>query len=127
MKMVVLTLHGVDYSVRETFDILEDQNDGSQENVVLSGGSRHDDAVASLREVLNRVDDLTMDPAVAYICGNLFFSEIVEATQPMIMAGSCLAIYYSPTDNCRFFTFMNNISEEQFLRCMKFVLVEAGI
>ena len=69
-----------------------------------------------------------MDPQVAYICGNLFFAELVEAVQPMVMAGTCLAIYYSPfTDNCRFFTFMNSISEEAFLLGMKFVLIEAVI
>ena len=110
MKMVMLTLHGVDYGVRETFDVLlEEQASGREGLNFLS--SRHAAAIATLNEVLTRVDDLSIDPQVAYICGNLFFSEIVEAIQPMVMAGSCLAIYCSPfADNCRFFTFMNSVS-----------------
>jgi len=124
MKMVVLTLHGVDYGVRVSFDILQEQN--SAGNVFLS--SHHEAVLASLTEVLSRVDDLTVDPQVAYICGNLFFSELVESIQPMIMASSCLAIYYSPiANNCRFFTFMNGISEQAFLMGMIFVLIEATI
>ena len=110
-------------------------NEGEQQREQASGreglnflSSRHAAAIATLNEVLTRVDDLSIDPQVAYICGNLFFSEIVEAIQPMVMAGSCLAIYYSPfADNCRFFTFMNSVSEDLFLRGMQFVWIEGII
>ena len=44
------------------------------------------------------------------------------------MAGVCLVIFYNPlNNNCRFFTFMNDIPKREFNRGMQYVLVEAVI
>ena len=59
---------------------------------------------------------------------NLFFSELVEFLQPLIMGGASLAIFYHPlNDNCRFLTFMNDIPDEEFVSGMKYVLLDASI
>ena len=44
------------------------------------------------------------------------------------MAAACLGIYYNPYNkNCRYIVFMNYIPEEEFVRGMKYVFVEASI
>ena len=44
------------------------------------------------------------------------------------MAASCFIIYYNPFyKNCRYIVLMNAIPEEEFVRGMKYVLVEASI
>ena len=46
----------------------------------------------------------------------------------MTMAAVCLAVYYNPFNkNCRMIAFMNDIPEDDFLRGMQYVLVEASI
>ena len=57
--------------------------------------------------------DMTTNSRVAYLCANLFFSEFIECTLPLLMTAMSTAIFYL-SDNCEYVEYMRNKPEEQF-------------
>ena len=76
-----------------------------------------------------RMEHPVANTRVAYLCGNLFFSEMAEVLGPLAMGTASLIMYYLlPNDNYKHITYMDprvGVTEALFLQGMAFVLVDA--
>ena len=89
--MVLHTLHDVDFELRGALDSFEEEKDDKEEpssspergamQSLRMLSIKHAQGIDLLTAAVKKVDDLTMSPKVANICGNLFFSELVEFVQ----------------------------------------------
>ena len=69
-------------------------------------------------------DRNTTNPIVAHLCCNLCCSELAEIFAPLLMAGVMMLIYYGPSGNAAYFTFMRDLSDAEFLQGMLYVLID---
>ena len=144
--MLIFLVHDLDWGLRQALDKLEseeeegagvDEIEGKKLAASAAKGSflasveseeravdpsdEYDDqtppAIALLRDAVKLASTTSLNPRVAFLCGNLFFSELVEFTLPIIMASASTLIYYNPFNkNCQFLEYMNEKDEADFIR-----------
>ena len=85
-------------------------------------------SISLLEAVIENSREMTMSPRVAFVAGNLFFSELVECFIPIVMGLCILMVYYHPfSRNCQYLDILNDKSEAEVLTGVKYVVIDAAV
>mmetsp|Transcript_23490 Transcript_23490/g.48850 ORF Transcript_23490/g.48850 Transcript_23490/m.48850 type:complete len:564 (+) Transcript_23490:176-1867(+) len=122
-------------SFMETKSLLDDEKEkhellatkGAMEKIRTAHASGSIDRVHStINQKMESCEDILSHPTLAFLCANLFFSELTECVVPLLMMILSVSVYYL-SEKCSFMAYMNDKTEEQFLRGVKYAMIDTAL